>query len=126
MKYSKDEAFRMLGDLGVSRWETNPPEEGRIRWYDPGDKLLAEADYKVILSVGPGAIYTMGYAIRSYPELGIAFTEKVDELPDMVSDLKTDAEVWQRAESVGESVGADFTYQCRNLLVAVFGFRTVQ
>lgn len=113
----------MLGDLGVSKWDTNPPEEGKIRWYDSSDKLLADADYKVILSVEPGAIYTMGYAIQIYTELGIPFTEKVDELPNIVRDLKSDADVWKRAESVGEAVGADFTYQCRSLLVAVFGFR---
>lgn len=125
MKYSKDDAFKMLGNLGVTRWDTNPPEEGKIKWYDSEDELIAEADYKVILSVGPGALYTMGYAISIYPELGIPFTGKVDELPDIVSDLKADAEVWERAESVGELVGADFTYQCRSLIVAVFNFLKV-
>ena len=82
----------MLGDLGVSKWDTNPPEEGKIRWYDSSDKLLADADYKVILSVEPGAIYTMGYAIQIYTELGIPFTEKVDELPNIVRDLKSGAD----------------------------------
>lgn len=123
MKYTKDMAFKMLADLGVSRWDTNPPENGKIRWYDQTNRQLAEADYKVILSVGPGAMYTMGHAIQTYIELGIPFVEKVDNLPDTVSDLKTDAEVWERAESVGEVSGADFTYQCRTLIVAVFNFR---
>ncbi len=39
----------MLGDLGVSKWDTNPPEEGKTRWYDSADQLLADADYKVVL-----------------------------------------------------------------------------
>jgi hypothetical protein len=122
MKYSKDEAFVMLGNLGASRWDTNPPEEGRIRWYNSSDKLIAEADYRVILSVGPGAMYTMGYAIRLYTELGIPYTKQVDQLPDIVSEVKSDAEVWKRAEEVGRLTDAEFTYQCGNLLVAVYNF----
>lgn len=122
MKYSKDEAFRMLGDLGVARWETNPPEQGRIKWFGDSDELIAEGDYSVILSVGPGAVYTMGYAVETYPALGIPFVDKIDEFPSFVADIKTEGEIWKRAEAVGEAIGADFVYQCRTLLVAVSNF----
>jgi hypothetical protein len=117
----REEARKKLTDLGVVRWDTNPPADGRIRWFDASGKEVAAGRYQVILSVGPGAKYTMGWAIPIYASMKIPFVPKVDEGPS-VADVTADAEIWQRAEAVGSAIGAEFVYNCSTLLVAVTEF----
>lgn len=122
---TREQAKQQLSDLGIVRWDTNPPSEGVIRWFTADGEVVAAADYQVVLSVGPGAKYTMGHAISAYGSLGIPVAPKVDEEPVVVEDVKGDADVWARAEAVGTAVGAEFVYQCSTLIVAVFEFRLV-
>ena len=116
------QAFERLGTLGVSRWDTSPPESGIIRWFNAANEEVARGRYAVILSVGPGPKYTMGHAIAAYATLGIPAVEDVDGGPAVVDRFTADGPVWERAEAIGTTVGADFVYQCSTLLVAVFDY----
>jgi len=122
MKLHK-EAFEYLKTLGVSRWDAFPPNSGKIKWFNAENKIVAEADYKVILSVGPGPKYTMAHAIDIYKTSGIPFLEILDEEPNVVENITDENVIWARAEKVAEKAGADFAYQCSTLLVAVFGLK---
>ena len=117
----RKDAFELLDQLGVSRWSTTPPSAGRIQWFDRGGDEIASADYKVILSVGPGDKYTMGYAIDVYDREQIPYLEKSDDGPDIVVGF-SEEKVWQRAEDAASEHGADFVYQCDTLVVAIFNF----
>lgn len=119
------EAFEELESLGVSRWDTMPPQDGKIKWFNASNDIVAEADYKVILSVGPGNMYTMAYDIGIYKSMGIPIIEKLEDGPALVEDLTGEKEIRDRAELVGTLAKAEFVYQCSSLLVAVFGFKTI-
>ena len=116
------EAFAELAALGATRWDTNPPIDGKIRWFNKDFCQIAEAEYAVILSVGPGARYTMGWAIPIYSTAGIPFVPDQGDGPSVV-DVTSDDQVWARAEAVGRAIGADFVYACGTLLIAVHGFK---
>ncbi|TNE92588.1 MAG: hypothetical protein EP330_01190 [Deltaproteobacteria bacterium] len=113
------EAKSRLTALGVARWDTSPPTDGVIRWFDASGAAVATGKYRVILSVGPGAKYTMAHAIGAYASIGIPFVEAVADEPTVVEGITDEADIWARAERVAEAVGAEFVYQCSTLLVAV-------
>ena len=115
-------AFEELKATGVTRWDTFPPKEGIVRWSTADGKEVARGKFKVIISVGPGQRYTLGYSINVYATAGIPFVEKVDDGPEIVDNVADESEIWERAEAIGQAVGADFCYQCGNILVAVFEF----
>ncbi len=116
------EAKAKLTEIGVSRWDTNPPQEGIIKWYNSNNDVIAKGKYAVILSVGPGLKYTMAYDIGIYKSMGIPFIEKKEDGPAVVEGIKEEASTWARAEKVAAIAKADFVYQCSTLLVAVTEF----
>lgn len=120
---SKREAHKYLASLGAVRWDTNPPSKGRIIWYDTSDNEIATASYKVILSVGPGNMYTMAYGITGYKLLKIPFVEKADDGPVVVESVTDENVIISRAEAIGKKINADMIYQCLTLLVAIFDFK---
>jgi hypothetical protein len=119
----RKEAFARLAALGAHRWDTNPPREGRIRWFDRSYKEVASGRYAVILSAGPGPMYTMGFAVEAYRNLGIPVVPAMDDGPPIVADISDEAQIWARAEAIGAAIGADFVYPCSTLVVAVTGLR---
>lgn len=116
-------AFDHLQTLGISRWDTSPPNSGKIKYFNAENKQVAEADYKVILSIGPGAKYTMAPAISIYKTLGIPFLEISDDEPLVVENITDENVIWTRAEKIAEKANAEFVYKCSTLLVAIFGFK---
>lgn len=124
MKPNK-EIVQQFEALGIVKWDTNPPKEGKIKWFNTENKIIAEADYKIILSIGPGNKYTMAYDISVYETIGIPFVEKLDEEPSVVDNVANDDAIWSRAEKVATKANAEFVYKCHTLLVAVFGFKKV-
>lgn len=116
------QALQQLASLGAARWSTNPPDEGRIRWYDRDGVEVASGRFAVVLSVGPGDVYTMGHAVGGYAAVGIPFLPPLDEEPSVVVGPVDEAALWRRAEAAAAAAGADFAYACTSLIVAVSGF----
>ncbi len=115
----------MLEEIGAKRWETAPPQAGKIAWFDEGGRKVAEGRYRVILSYGPGVEYTMAWNIGIYNQVGIPTVGKeYDEGPGKV-DGADKADAWKRAIAVGEKAGAEFVYLCTWLWVAVNDFKVV-
>jgi hypothetical protein len=55
----------------VVSWETFPPTAGTIRFRSADSAMLAAGRFRVILAYGPGAKYTMAWAIDAYRAVGI-------------------------------------------------------
>lgn len=119
------ELFEELKSLGIDgdNWSIEPLSKGKITWLSSDKKPLAEADFKVILKVGPRAMYTMAYAIEEFKVKNIPYVEKVDDGPIYMENLAKDSIVWDRGREVGDKIGADFVFACQTLLVAVFNFK---
>ncbi len=112
-----------LDRLGVDRWDTFPPQEGRIRFLR-GDQAVASGRYQVVLSFGPGDKYTMGWAIGAYRASGIPFVERELAPGPEVVQPATRALAQQRGEQVLAGMGdAGFLYWCSTLLVIVSELR---
>lgn len=55
----------------VVSWETFPPAAGTIRFLSAASEVLATGRFRVILSYGPGAKYTLAWALDVYRAAGI-------------------------------------------------------
>src|SRR5262245_19295907 len=119
MRYSQEEVSETFKRLGVKRWDTSPPENGVIQWFDESGRRVASGRYQVILSYGPGEEYTMGWAIAIYKTIGVPVVPRASEDEIAKRDASLEA-AYEHARHVGDRVGADFTYRCATIFVAVF------
>lgn len=120
MKYAQSEAGVLLEKLGISRWDFLPPEEGKIKFYNDSDVKVAEGDYQLLLSYGPGNKYTMAWAIDAYQPFPVAERLSQDAEAMVEPALLDDAMV--KAMEIGEHLQADFVYRAATIYVAVFNF----
>jgi hypothetical protein len=111
-----------LAELGVTRWDTAPPEQGRIRFCDRSGAVVGHGRYAVVLSYGPGDRYRMAWEIAAYRAAGIPVVGRdLAGEPAAVEGASRDA-AWRRGQQIADAVGCDFLYWCDSLLVAVFDF----
>ena len=94
-----------LDALGVVAWDTAPPEQGRIRFQDRSGSMVAHARFRVILSYGPGDIYTMGWSIAAYRTAGIPFVGREEAGEPAVVHRASRAEAWQRGQEIAAKIG---------------------
>lgn len=108
-----------LDRLGVVSWDTAPPEQGRIRFLDGGGAVVAHARFRVVLSYGPGDVYTMAWDIAAYRGAGIPFVgrDKAGE-PAIVRRASRD-QAWQRGLEIGAAIDCQGLHWASTLLVAV-------
>ena len=111
----------MTKELGIVRWETEPPEDGIIRWFNLEGDEVAHAKYQVILSYGPGEDYTMGWDVESYKNLGIPFVEKMDGHQSQEGAGLTVA--LDTAEEIARKIDAEWIYAAGNLVLAISEFK---
>lgn len=112
-----------LEALGVVRWDTAPPEQGRIRFLDREGHVVASGCYQVVLSYGPGQDYTMGWNIGAYRAAGIPFVGRAVAGQPAAVEGASREHAWERGMQVAARLGCDFPYWCSTVLVAVTHFR---
>src|SRR5262245_52738791 len=95
-----------LDALGVVAWDIAPPEQGRIRFMDRSGSMVAHARFRVILSYGPGDIYTMGWSIAAYRTAGIPFVGREEAGEPAVVHRASREEAWQRGQEIAAKIGA--------------------
>lgn len=122
-KHPHEVVVDRLNALGVERWDTAPPEQGRIRFLNGDGRVVASGCYQVVLSYGPSEQYTMGWAIGAYRAAGIPFVARTSAGEPAAVHGASREQAWARGLEVAAGIECDLLYWCSTLLVAVTEFR---
>lgn len=107
-----------LEALGVTGWDTAPPEQGRIRFLADG-AVVAHARYRVILSYGPDDRYTMGWDVAAYRAAGIPFVGRDQAGEPAIVHGAGRSDAWDRGLAVARAIDCTAIYWASTLLLAI-------
>ncbi|MDX2302026.1 MAG: hypothetical protein NW226_04460 [Microscillaceae bacterium] len=121
MKFTQEEISLLLRKLDVVKWDYMPLQQGKIKFYNKKNEKVAEGNFKIILSQGPGNSFDFAWNIFSYPTFPII--DKPALFQENTSSPSTATEAFRVALEIASEFEADFIHQTLRMYLAVFDFK---